>query len=131
MRCRAGKRPSHLSLFAAHYQAVPRAPRLILLDEVFVGVDSTNRGQVFELLCSLDLDLMLPSDHEWCTYRELDGIAVHQLTTGGGGPGDDAVTTARFVWGGADLVAQDEPATPPPAAPVPGAPVPLPRDGQT
>ncbi|GFN00413.1 hypothetical protein Sfulv_52230 [Streptomyces fulvorobeus] len=118
----------HLPLFAAvaaHYQAVPGAPRLILLDEVFVGVDSANRGQVFELLCSLDLDLMLTSDHEWCTYRELDGIAVHQLITGGGGPGDDAVTTARFVWDGADLMAQDEPVTPPPAAPVP-----LPRDGQ-
>ncbi|MCX4680151.1 TIGR02680 family protein [Streptomyces sp. NBC_01433] len=102
----------HLPLFAAvaaHYQAVPLAPRLILLDEVFVGVDSTNRGQVFDLLCSLDLDLMLTSDHEWCTYRELDGIAVHQLITGGGGPDDDAVTTARFVWNGADLVPAEDP----------------------
>lgn len=90
----------HLPLFAAvaaHYQAVPDAPRLILLDEVFVGVDGTNRGQVFGLLASLQLDLMLTSDHEWCTYRELDGIAVHQLMTG---DGDDAVTTARFVWTG-------------------------------
>lgn len=90
----------HLPLFAAvaaHYQAVPEAPRLILLDEVFVGVDATNRGQVFGLLASLRLDLMLTSDHEWCTYRELDGIAVHALMTG---DGDDAVTTARFVWTG-------------------------------
>ncbi|RCW39656.1 uncharacterized protein (TIGR02680 family) [Halopolyspora algeriensis] len=90
----------HLPLFAAvaaHYQAVPDAPRLILLDEVFVGVDGTNRGQVFGLLASLELDLMLTSDHEWCTYRELDGIAVHALMTG---DGDDAVTTARFVWTG-------------------------------
>jgi uncharacterized protein (TIGR02680 family) len=97
----------HLPLFAAvaaHYQSVPRAPRLILLDEVFVGVDSMNRGQVFELLSSLDLDLLLTSDHEWCTYRELDGIAVHQLITG---VDDDAVTTARFVWNGRDLVGAD------------------------
>ncbi|ONI85456.1 TIGR02680 family protein [Saccharothrix sp. ALI-22-I] len=95
----------HLPLFAAvaaHYQAVSEAPRIILLDEVFVGVDSANRGQVFELLSALDLDLVLTSDHEWCTYRELDGIAIHQLITGG--DGDDAVTTARFVWDGADLV---------------------------
>ncbi|HEY2764614.1 MAG TPA: TIGR02680 family protein, partial [Pseudonocardiaceae bacterium] len=94
----------HLPLFAAiaaHYQAVPEAPRVILLDEVFVGVDSNNRGQVFELLSALDLDLMLTSDHEWCTYQELSGIAVHQLITGG--DGDDAVTTARFVWNGHDL----------------------------
>ncbi|MBP2472501.1 uncharacterized protein (TIGR02680 family) [Crossiella equi] len=96
----------HLPLFAAvaaHYQAVPSAPRIILLDEVFVGVDSNNRGQVFALLSALDLDLMLTSDHEWCTYAELSGVAIHQLITGG----DDAVTTARFVWTGADLVAEE------------------------
>ncbi|GAB2658195.1 TIGR02680 family protein [Saccharopolyspora gloriosae] len=96
----------HLPLFAAvaaHYQAVPAAPRFILLDEVFVGVDATNRGQVFDLLTALDLDLVLTSDHEWCTYRELDGIAIHQLITG---DGDDAVTTARFVWDGRALAEQ-------------------------
>jgi hypothetical protein len=78
-------------------------------EEVFVGVDATNRGQVFGLLGSLDLDLVLTSDHEWCTYRELDGIAIHQLITGD--DGDDAVTTARFVWTGAELLT-DETATP-------------------
>lgn len=95
----------HLPLFAAvaaHYQAVPRAPRIILLDEVFVGVDTNNRGQVFALLSALDLDLMLTSDHEWCTYSELSGVAIHQLITGS--DGDDAVTTARFVWDGRDLL---------------------------
>ncbi|AXX28287.1 TIGR02680 family protein [Actinosynnema pretiosum subsp. pretiosum] len=97
----------HLPLFAAiaaHYRVVPEAPRIILLDEVFVGVDSTNRGQVFGLLAALGLDLVLTSDHEWCTYRQLDGIAVHQLMTGGG---DDPVTTVRFVWDGEDLVAEE------------------------
>lgn len=95
----------HLPLFAAvaaHYQAVPEAPRVILLDEVFVGVDTTNRGQVFGLLSALDLDLMLTSDHEWCTYAELSGVGIHQLITGG--DGDDAVTTARFTWNGHDLL---------------------------
>ncbi|WP_086750647.1 TIGR02680 family protein, partial [Streptomyces scabiei] len=95
----------HLPLFAAvaaHYEAVPLAPRPILLDEVFVGVDTVNRGQVFALLTALDLDLMVTSDHEWCTYGELPGIAVHQLLTDGR---DDAVTSARFVWNGTDLEA--------------------------
>ncbi|MFE5584036.1 TIGR02680 family protein [Kitasatospora sp. NPDC056531] len=95
----------HLPLFAAvaaHYEAVPESPRLILLDEVFVGVDTVNRGQVFGLLAALDLDLVLTSDHEWCTYQELSGIAVHQLITGG--DGDDAVTSARFTWTGTDLL---------------------------
>ncbi|HEY6794926.1 MAG TPA: TIGR02680 family protein, partial [Kineosporiaceae bacterium] len=95
----------HLPLFAAiaaHYEAVPEAPRLILLDEVFVGVDAANRGQVFALLSALDLDLVLTSDHEWCTYAELDGIAVHQLVAGDG-DGDAAVTSVRFTWDGRSL----------------------------
>jgi uncharacterized protein (TIGR02680 family) len=98
----------HLPLFAAvaaHYQTVPQAPRLILLDEVFVGVDTPNRGQVFALLAALDLDLMLTSDHEWCTYAELDGIGIHVLITGT--DGDDAVTTARFTWDGHDIRPDD------------------------
>jgi uncharacterized protein (TIGR02680 family) len=98
----------HLPLFAAaagHYGAAAGAPRLILLDEVFVGVDQTNRGQLFDLVTSLDLDLLLTSDHEWCTYAEVDGIAIHQLITGS--DGDDAVTTARFVWDGSRLQAGD------------------------
>jgi uncharacterized protein (TIGR02680 family) len=98
----------HLPLFAAvaaHYQTVPQAPRLILLDEVFVGVDTSNRGQVFALLAALDLDLMLTSDHEWCTYAELGGIGIHQLITDT--DGDDAVTTARFTWNGYDLLPAD------------------------
>ncbi|MFD9290358.1 TIGR02680 family protein [Streptomyces sp. NPDC060030] len=92
----------HLPLFAAvaaHYEDLPLAPRPILLDEVFVGVDTVNRGQVFALLSALDLDLMITSDHEWGNYRELPGIAVHQLLT----DGDDAVTSARFVWNGTGM----------------------------
>lgn len=103
----------HLPLFAAvsaHYQTDPGAPRFILLDEVFVGVDTSNRGQVFDLLVDLDLDLVLTSDHEWCDYRELDGIAVHQLITGTDGDDDNAVTTARFVWNGHRIIAADDPA---------------------
>ncbi|MEU8318893.1 TIGR02680 family protein [Nonomuraea sp. NPDC048881] len=97
----------HLPLFAAvaaHYRTDPGCPRFILLDEVFVGVDRANRGQVFDLLVNLGLDLVLTSDHEWCEYRELDGIAIHQLITG---DGDDAVTTARFVWNGYRTVATE------------------------
>ncbi|MBE8518144.1 TIGR02680 family protein [Amycolatopsis sp. H6(2020)] len=103
----------HLPLFAAvaaHYQAAPAAPRVILLDEVFVGVDTTNRGQVFALLSALDLDLMLTSDHEWCVYAELSGIGIHQLITGA--DGDDAVTTARFTWDGHELLTADPPTGP-------------------
>ncbi|WP_278265439.1 TIGR02680 family protein [Nocardia sp. AG03] len=94
----------HLPLFAAvaaHYEATPEAPRMIMLDEVFVGVDTVNRGQIFALLGALDLDLLLTSDHEWCMYRELSGIAIHQLVHG---DGSDAVTSARFTWDGQELI---------------------------
>jgi uncharacterized protein (TIGR02680 family) len=94
----------HLPLFAAlaaHYEATPGAPRLILLDEVFVGIDTANRGQIFGLLHDLDLDLVLTSDHEWCAYPQVDGLAIHALAVG---DGDDAVTSTRFVWTGEELV---------------------------
>jgi len=68
-------------------------------------VDSNNRGQVFALLFLLDLDLVVTSDHEWCTCQ-LSGIAIHQLITGG--DGDDAVTTARFVSGTAQTWSQNQ-----------------------
>lgn len=95
----------HLPLFAAlaaHYEATPLAPRLILLDEVFVEIDTVNRGQIFALLGDLDLDLVLTSDHEWATYPEVPGIAIHVLAAGT--DDDDAVTTTRFVWTGHELV---------------------------
>lgn len=96
----------HLPLFAAvaaHYATDPGSPRFILLDEVFVGVDSANRGQIFALLVDLGLDLVLTSDHEWCTYAELDGIAIHQLIPADPDENDDAVTSARWVWTGSAL----------------------------
>jgi uncharacterized protein (TIGR02680 family) len=99
----------HLPLFAAlaaHYEAAPHAPRLVLLDEVFVGIDPSNRGQLLDLLRGFDLDAVLTSDHEWCTYAELDGIAIHQLLTD---DVDKAVTTARFIWTGTALEQADLP----------------------
>ncbi|WP_021595069.1 hypothetical protein [Actinomadura welshii] len=57
---------------------------------------------------NLELDMVLTSDHEWCDYRELDGIAIHQLVTGADGDGDNAVTTARFIWDGHRTVPVDE-----------------------
>lgn len=98
----------HLPLFAAlasHYETSPTSPRLLLLDEVLVGVDRANRGQVFELVSALDLDAILTSEHEWGDYAELDGIAIHQVIASP--PGDDAVTTVRYVWDGTARYAED------------------------
>ena len=51
-------------------------------------------------------DLVLTSDHEWCTYAELSGIGIHQLITDT--DGDEAVTIARFTWDGYDLLPDDQ-----------------------
>jgi uncharacterized protein YPO0396 len=55
-----------LAAAAAHYRtADPCAPRLILLDEVFVGVDKNMRAKCMDLLQAFDLDVVKTSESEW------------------------------------------------------------------
>jgi hypothetical protein len=62
---------------AAHYRSAdPRAPRLILLDEVFVGVDSDMRAKCMGLLATFDLDFVMTSEREWGCYSSLPGLAI-------------------------------------------------------
>ena len=90
-----------MASIAAHYadeRGEPSpCPRLILLDELFAGVDPANRAQLFGTFTAWDLDAVFTSDHEWCQYATLDGIAIHHLHP----PiGDDPVTSTRFTWDG-------------------------------
>ena len=73
----------------------PGSPRLILLDEVFAGVDEDNRGDLFELIRILDLDLVATSESEQGFYRQLDGLAVYHLVGSA-----DAVAGTRTIWDG-------------------------------
>lgn len=86
---------------AAHYTAEKGepscCPRLILLDELFAGVDVANRAQLFGTFSTWNLDAVFTSDHEWCQYETLDGIAIHYLHPPNG---DDPVTSTRFTWDG-------------------------------
>jgi len=90
-----------LASIAAHYaepDGTPSScPRLILLDELFAGVDAANRAQLFGTFTSWDLDAVFTSDHEWCQYAALDGIAIHHLHPP---TGDEPVTSTRFTWDG-------------------------------
>lgn len=94
-----------LASIAAHYAdgaGKPLdCPRLILLDELFAGVDQANRSQLFGTFTAWDLDAVFTSDHEWCQYASLDGIAIHHLQAGGD---DEPVTSVRFVWDGHERV---------------------------
>jgi hypothetical protein len=86
---------------AAHYRsAAPHAPRLILLDEVFVGIDSDMRAKCVGLLATFDLDFVMTSEREWGCYPTLPGLAICQLTARAG---VDAVLVTRWVWNGKDL----------------------------
>jgi Putative exonuclease SbcCD, C subunit len=73
----------------------PGSPRLILLDEVFAGVDEDNRGDLFELVRTLDLDMVATSESEQGFYRQLDGLAVYHLVST-----SDAVAGTRTLWDG-------------------------------
>jgi uncharacterized protein (TIGR02680 family) len=90
-----------LASIAAHYSDADGTPagcpRLILLDELFAGVDSVNRAQLFGTFTAWDLDAVFTSDHEWCQYASLDGIAIHHLHPA---VGDEPVTSTRFTWDG-------------------------------
>lgn len=100
---------------AAHYRtADPLAPRLILLDEAFVGIDKSMRAQCMGLLRAFDLDFVMTSEQEWGCYATLPGVAIYQLSTR---PGIDAVGVSRWVWNGRER-ALDASAVPGARAPV-------------
>jgi uncharacterized protein (TIGR02680 family) len=99
---------------AAHYRTADRhAPRLILLDEAFVGVDSDMRSKCMGLLQVFDLDFVMTSEREWGCYPTLHGLAIAQLAARAG---VDAVGVTRWLWNGRERV-RDVSALPPAQAP--------------
>jgi uncharacterized protein (TIGR02680 family) len=87
---------------AAHYRsASPHAPRLILLDEAFVGVDPDMRSKCMGFLAAFDLDFAMTSEREWGCYPTIPGVSICQLSVR---PGIDAVGVTRWVWNGRERV---------------------------
>lgn len=88
-------------LFAAassHYNtAGPHAPRLILLDEAFAGVDDDSRAKSLGLVATFDLDVVMTSEREWGCYPQVPGLAIAQLSRV---EGVDAVGVTRWQWNG-------------------------------
>jgi uncharacterized protein (TIGR02680 family) len=85
---------------AAHYRsAAPHAPRLILLDEVFIGIDAPTRARLMALLHSFDLDFVMTSEREWGCYRTLPALSICQLASRADSP---AVHVTRWLWNGRD-----------------------------
>ena len=73
------------------------APRLVLLDEAFAGIDDAARAHCMALVREFDLDFVITSEREWACYAELPGVAIAQLQRR---EGIDAVHVSRWTWDG-------------------------------
>jgi len=74
-----------IPLFAAassHYRTAgnPYAPRMVMLDEAFAGVDDNARASCLGLLAAFDLDVVMTSEREWGCYAEVPGLSIAQLS---------------------------------------------------
>lgn len=89
-------------LFAAvssHYShgGYRDAPRLVLLDEAFAGIDREARAHCMALIREFDLDFVMTSESEWGCYAELPGVSICHLLRR---EGIDAVHVSRWTWDG-------------------------------
>jgi uncharacterized protein (TIGR02680 family) len=75
----------------------PDAPRLVLLDEAFAGIDDAARAHCMALVREFDLDFVMTSEREWACYAELPGVSICQLQRH---EGIDAVYVSRWNWDG-------------------------------
>lgn len=82
------------------------APRLILLDEAFAGIDDAARAHCMGLIREFDLDFVITSEREWACYAELPGVAICQLLRR---EGVDAVFVSRWTWDGRAKVREADP----------------------
>ena len=107
-----------LPLFAAASSfyssaANQHAPRLVLLDEAFAGVDDRARAKCLGLLSAFDLDVVMTSEREWGCYAEVPGLAIAQLSRI---DGIGAVLVTRWEWDGSARSRIEPAPDPPPVA---------------
>lgn len=82
------------------------APRLMLLDEAFAGIDDAARAHCMGLIREFDLDFVITSEREWACYAELPGVAICQLQRR---EGIDAVFVSRWTWDGRAKMREADP----------------------
>lgn len=108
---------------SAHYASAgsPHAPRLVMLDEAFAGVDDNARAKYLGLLAAFDLDVVMTSEREWGCYPEVPGLSIAQLARVDGVP---AVLVTHWRWDGTRRERMPRPAVVPAAPEPPVVPVP-------
>ncbi|MGP1681960.1 MAG: TIGR02680 family protein, partial [Giesbergeria sp.] len=84
----------------------PHAPRLMLLDEAFAGIDDAARAHCMGLIHEFDLDFVITSEREWACYAELPGVSICQLQRR---EGMDAVFVSRWLWDGRAKRREEDP----------------------
>lgn len=82
------------------------APRLVLLDEAFAGIDDDARAHCMGLIKEFDLDFVITSEREWACYAALPGVSICQLQRR---PGIDAVHVSRWTWNGKSKLSERDP----------------------
>lgn len=82
------------------------APRLMLLDEAFAGIDDAARAHCMGLIREFDLDFVITSEREWACYAQLPGVSICQLQRK---EGIDAVFVSRWTWDGRARVREADP----------------------
>ena len=82
------------------------APRLVLLDEAFAGIDDAARAHCMGLIHEFDLDFVITSEREWACYAELPGVSICQLQRR---EGINAVHVSRWTWDGRARRHDDDP----------------------
>jgi hypothetical protein len=82
------------------------APRLMLLDEAFAGIDDAARAHCMGLIRAFDLDFVITSEREWACYAELPGVSICQLQRK---EGIDAVYVSRWTWDGKARTREPDP----------------------
>jgi putative exonuclease SbcCD C subunit len=95
----------HLPLFAAanalYSSAKDHCPRMIALDEAFVGIDERYKPDLFGLAVKFDLDLFMTGHDLWVTTATVPMIAhydmLHDKTT-------RTVSALLMLWDGEQLV---------------------------
>jgi len=84
---------------ASHYASTgfALAPRLVLLDEAFAGIDDEARAHCMGLIHEFDLDFVMTSEREWGCHASLPGVSICQIVRR---EGIDAVFVSRWSWDG-------------------------------
>ena len=97
-------------LFAAassHYESSdPHAPRLVLLDEAFAGIDDEARASCMGLIREFDLDFVMTSEREWGCYAEIPGLNICQIVRR---EDMDAIFVSRWSWDGRERREEADP----------------------